>query len=251
MTYEEEVTVAKQAAREAGAIIEDCKDAKNTQHTKDVWSAVVTEADIKAQQHIVSTLTDRFPSDGFLGEEDNLNPDNENRVWIIDPLDGTKNFTRHYPAYCTAIALKDDGEYVVGVVYNPVTDTMYHAAQNQGAYRGNEEITVAETEDLENALLATYPASFDTFNQLIKNTYNTRIAGAAALDAAYIATGSLDIYLDLYIHEWDVAASAVLIQEAGGRYQINQGDGERGHVTVAAANPALFDTVMDAVGEHL
>jgi len=242
-----EQEIATEIAQHVGAKLVEWQSDIKTVERKDASNSYVTKADRKAQQLIVEQLSAQFPDDSFLGEENSLEPDGEDRVWIIDPIDGTTNYVRGYPAYTVSIALRHNDEYIVGVIYNPVTDECFTAAKGDRAQRNGQAISVSTTDDLKEALLTTYKSDVQALQQLQNQIKNIRVTGTAALDAAHVAAGWSDAYLDNVIHEWDIAAAACIIQEAGGKVRIRQGNEERGHVHFLGTNQQLFDSLKELV----
>lgn len=249
MQYRDELQTATEIAKEAGKQARKWQNQLENVRYKEDSLSYVTEADTQTQQLIVSRLQKAFPEDGFLGEEDNLEPNGEDRVWVIDPIDGTNNYIRGYPHYCVSIALREGNEYVVGVIYDPLNNELFTGSKGNVAQLNGEHISVADTGKLSDALLSAYKSDADIFQELKDRIRNIRVTGTAALDAAYVAAGRSDIYIDNHIHEWDIAAAACIVQEAGGRTIIRKGDNDRGHVHFLATNSQLFDTMKDFIQE--
>lgn len=144
--FEEELQTAFRAGEDAGEVIDSfVENGFETEDKED--GSTVTEADRKAQEKVVEVISERFPEDGFLGEEEGLSPSGENRFWVIDPIDGTFNFDHGFSHFCVSIALKVEGETVLGVVYSPESsaDDTYLAVKGEGAYRTSEGIEEAES----------------------------------------------------------------------------------------------------------
>ncbi|MDY6766298.1 MAG: inositol monophosphatase family protein, partial [Candidatus Nanohaloarchaea archaeon] len=121
---------------------------------KSSYTDLVTEADHAVQETVVETIAAEFPGDGFLAEEDDLRPEGEDRVWVIDPIDGTTNFAHGFPYYCTSIALQVDGEPVVGVVNRPPQEELFTAVRGGGASLNGTPIKVSGVDDLRDGLIA-------------------------------------------------------------------------------------------------
>ena len=207
----------------------------------------VSRADRESERAIIDTILARRPSDGFLGEETGLTPSSNDRVWIIDPLDGTSNYLQHFPFWCISIALRQHGEVVAGVIYEPLRDQLFTAAKGVGAFRNGVPMRVREREGMDGSFLATgFPFRAQThvatytaiFADVIRRAKGVRRAGSAALDLAYTAAGVFDGFFELQLAPWDISAGTVLIREAGGLVtDFSGGDRfwERGNIVGAPA----------------
>jgi myo-inositol-1(or 4)-monophosphatase len=203
----------------------------------------VTHADRESEERIVAAIRERFPDDAFLGEEGGPRQGIEGaRVWIIDPLDGTSNFVSGFPFWCVSIAAREGEHLVAAVVWDPLRDEMYTAERGAGAWRNQTRLSVTGRPSLEGAFVATgFPfrnrQKIDSYLALFKAVFvharAIRRAGSAALDLAYVAAGVFDGFFEFRLSPWDIAAGALLIQEAGGELtDFDGGDGylERGNV---------------------
>lgn len=186
---------------------------------------LVTEVDRESERLIVGHLLSRFPGHQILAEENHYPHTGSPFRWIIDPVDGTTNYAHGFPWFCVSIALENDGELTAAVIYNPVTDELFTAAKNCGAYLNGEKLSVSKRAPLKYSLLgtgfpydcATDPANnFSNFIAFQKAARGIRRAGAAALDLAYVAAGRLDGFWELKLKPWDMAAGVLLVREAGG-----------------------------------
>jgi myo-inositol-1(or 4)-monophosphatase len=187
----------------------------------------VTHADRESEERIIGVLKGRFPADAFLAEEGGERGGSGAgaRVWIIDPLDGTSNFVSGFPFWCVSIAAREGEELVAAVVWDPLRDEMYTAERGGGAWRNGARLAVTGRPDLDGAFIATgFPFrnrhKIDTYLALFKAVFlharAIRRAGSAALDLAYVAAGVFDGFFEFRLAPWDVAAGALLIEEAGG-----------------------------------
>ncbi len=212
----------------------------------------VTQADRDSEERIVSAIRERFPDDAFLGEEGGSRRGRDGaRVWIIDPLDGTSNFVSGFPFWCVSIAAWEADELVAGVVWDPLRDEMYAAERGAGAWRNGTRLAVTGRPDLEGAFIATgFPFrnrhKIDAYLALFKAVFvharAIRRAGSAALDLAYVAAGVFDGFFEFRLAPWDIAAGALLIEEAGG--QLTDFDGGRGYLergNVVAGAPGVAE----------
>ena len=230
LKYYENITI--EAARLGGDILNNYfNNLSKFNIEKD--GGIVTKADKESEDVICSFFNKKTPDFSILSEESGLTNKGKNR-WIIDPLDGTTNFFHGFPHFSISIALKLENEIVVGVVYNPVTKEIYHAIRGSGAYKNNKHIFVSNTKKLSASLIGTgfaYMRSQNLYNALSlfrKLTYKThgiRRPGSAALDLCYIASGIYDGFYEKTLKAWDVAAGALLVEEAGG--QLSNYSGEK------------------------
>ncbi|MEW8094149.1 MAG: inositol monophosphatase family protein, partial [Candidatus Thiodiazotropha endolucinida] len=182
-------------------------------------------------------------------------------IWIIDPLDGTTNFLHGFPQFAVSIALKIKGRLEVGVVYDPVSEEMYTACRGEGALLNDKKIRVSGRKGLNGALLGTGLPYRDfrftdnymgMLKALIKDSAGVRRPGSAALDFAYVAAGRMDGFWELGLREWDFAAGALLVREAGGLVT-DIGGGERYLETgnVIAGNIKVHNAMLKCILPHL
>ena len=221
----EPLTVAIEAAHQAGELILQRFRRPQEVRAKGPQD-VVTEADLEAEEAIVRCLRKAFPEDQFLGEEGHRATSDASRVWVIDPLDGTRNYTVGFPFFCTSIALSIQGKAVLGVIHDPVHGETFSALAGQGACLNGQRVRLTPKAALGQAILYVgfLPAgnpknpglALPMFNRLRPSTLAMRNMGSAALSLAYLACGRLDIAYHDYLSAWDVLAGALLISEAGG-----------------------------------
>lgn len=247
-TYEAELTAARRAADQAGAII-----ARHAGGERESWEkgedSPVTQADLEANRAIEQILRDAFPEDAILSEETADSPERTGaeRVWIIDPLDGTKEFIAGIPEYAVSIALCRGGEPVVGVVTQPMTGECFWAVQGGGAHVGDEPVKVLDPDTLESSAVLSSRTEMkrgqvdpyrDWFRELTP-------VGSVALKLALVAAGRADGWLSLAPkNEWDVCAGDLLVREAGGAFR-TLADGVR----VYNQKHTLLDSPMAAGSE--
>lgn len=188
----------------------------------------VTQVDVAAEQAIVATLLDAFPGHCVRGEESQQahGSSGSDHVWIVDPLDGTANFIHGYPAFSVSIALTVGGVLQHGVVLDVAHGELYHASRGQGAWCDGRRLRVAARAGLDGALVATscparpgprFQRDVDMLTAVMVRVAAIRRSGSAALDLAWTAAGYSDAAFDRGLNAWDVAAGALLVQEAGGR----------------------------------
>jgi len=211
----------------------------------------VTSADRESEARIVSTIRRRFPHDAFLAEEGGAQDGGpDSRVWIIDPLDGTSNFVSGFPFWCVSIAAREGRDLVAAVIWDPLRDEMYTAERGAGAWRNRTRLAVTGRPGLDGAFVATgFPFrnrdKIDDYLALFRAVFlrarGIRRAGSAALDLAHVAAGVFDGFFEFRLAPWDIAAGALLIEEAGGVLtDFDGGSGylERGNVVAGSAGVA-------------
>lgn len=256
------LNVATKAAREAGKIINRASQNVGSLkiQTKD-YNDFVSEVDRSAEEAIISILKEAYPTHGFYGEESGkTNVDAEN-IWIIDPLDGTTNFLHNFPCYCVSIALQERGVLTQAVIYDPVHNDLFTATKGRGAFLNDKRIRVTNRSKLQDSLISTgFPfkdfSYLDTyveiFKDMAKKTSGLRRPGSAALDLAYVAAGYTDGFFEINLSPWDIAAGALLVQEAGGivgDFEGNESWLRTGNIV--AGNPKVFGQMLQVIAPHL
>lgn len=242
---------AQSVARDAGQLAADAYHRRSEldierKGTQDL----VSEADRACEDRIIGALQRLFPEDGFLGEERGAKNTSANAVWIIDPIDGTANFLRGIPLWCVSLGLLANGEFVIGVIYNPVTEELYAARRGKGATLNGRKIGVSKATSLEEARLGigySYrrpPAPHaDAVKALLEAHCEYSRLGSGALGLAFTADGRLEGYWESHINAWDVAAGLCIVKEAGGRVSdFLSGDGLTEGNEVLVSNPHLYPT---------
>jgi len=182
-------------------------------------------------------------------------------VWVIDPLDGTKNFLHGFPHYCISIAIMVRGKIEHGVIYDPLRDELFTASRGGGAKLNDRRLRVTKRKELAGALLATgfpfkYPQHFEsylaTFNAVFPQVADIRRTGSAALDLAYVAAGRLDGYWEIGLEKWDLAAGVLLIEEAGGVVSdFAGGDDYFNSGNLVVGNLLIQQQIFDSIAPHL
>lgn len=224
--YSQELETAKTAAREASEIIKKFASERSFNIELKRKNDLVTDADLASEQRIIEVIKSVFPDDNFLAEESNTYLElPSGRVWIIDPIDGTTNFSHGFSPYCVSIALWIDGIPKVGLVLEVAHDECFYAVEGEGAYLNDERLSISEITDPSQSLIATgFPYSqFDlvdpylnVLKSLMQKTHGIRRAGSASYDLCCVAAGRFDGFYEYGLNPWDIAAGMLIIKEAGG-----------------------------------
>lgn len=217
----------------------------------------VTEADLGAERIITELIRARFPEDRVVAEESGAHGGDGPRTWLVDPLDGTTNFSHGLPHFCVSIACADAHGLRVGVIVEPIRRWTFEAARGGGAWLEGRRLGVSATARLDRAVIATgFPYDRHTahdnnshrFAAALRVAQGLRRAGSAALDLAYVAAGWLDGYWEARLQRWDLAAGALLVQEAGGRLTDFRGEPWRlGEDRIVATNGRIHDPLLDVL----
>jgi myo-inositol-1(or 4)-monophosphatase len=216
--------VAVRAARSAGKIQIEAFDKRRRIDYKGETN-LVTEVDRACEEAIFDLLSSTFPSHDFLLEETPTSRSGSPHLWVVDPLDGTTNYTHRYPHFCCSIALLVEDRTVLGVVFDPVRNELFTAVRSSGAFLNERPIRTSEENRLIRSLVATgFPddirrardKNLRKFSRLLQRVRSVRRSGSAALDLCYVAAGRLDGYWILKLAPWDTAAGVLLVEEAGG-----------------------------------
>jgi len=252
------LNIAVRAARRAGAIINRAAlDSGGLRVTSKRAKDFVTQVDHAAEEAIIDIVHKSYPEHGLLAEESGAAKSDAEFIWIIDPLDGTTNFIHGFPQYCVSIGIQQRGALAHAVIYDPVKNELFTASKGRGAFLNDRRIRVSALARFADALVGTgFPFKEVTrlelytrqLQTMMKTCAGVRRAGAAALDLAYVACGRLDAFWELGLSPWDMAAGALLIQEAGGLVADLEGEQTYMHSgDIAAATPKLFTALLEAL----
>lgn len=261
MQLEQVTSKVVEIAKQAGAFIrEQRKTFSADQIEIKGLNDLVSYVDKTAEQIIVAALEKVLPEAGFLTEEKTINKKGEKYNWIIDPLDGTTNFIHGLPVFSVSIALQEDEELVLGVVYEVNQDECFYAWQGSAAYMNGKQIKVSDNNAINKSLLATgfpyydfekQPAYIALFTELMKSCHGLRRLGSAAVDLAYTACGRFDGYYEYNLNPWDVAGGIVILRQAGGD-AVNFKGGQECLNTreLLATNGKITQEMLDAIQKY-
>lgn len=189
------------------------------------FNDLVSYVDKSAEKQLVDGCSKILPQAGFIAEEGTSDKKGETYNWIIDPLDGTTNFTHGLPVYAISLALMQGDEIILGIVYEINRDECFYAIRGEKAFLNEKEISVSKAEHLKHSLLATGFPYYDfdqmntylqILNDFMQKTHGLRRMGSAAVDLAYVACGRFEGFFEYNLNAWDVAAGAFIVQQAGG-----------------------------------
>ncbi|NEY70392.1 inositol monophosphatase family protein [Bacillus mesophilus] len=250
-------TYAKKWIREAGALIRESFSTELMIQSKSTPNDLVTNMDQETEKYFINKITSTFPEHRILGEEgfgDQVTS-LEGVVWIIDPIDGTMNFVHQQRNFAISIGIFEDGIGQIGLIYDVVSDELYHAVKGQGAYFNEKRLPELETVEIEKAIVG-INTTWVTENKridhsiltpLVKKVRGTRSYGSAAIELAYVAAGRLDMYITMRLSPWDFAAGLILIEEVGGKVTTIEGKPLNlvEQNSVFACNASLHDHVIE------
>lgn len=247
---------AELAAREAGKYIVSNLGKVKQVSFKSQQSNLVTEVDKKSEEIIIETLQKDFPDFDILAEESGASSTkNSEFMWVIDPLDGTTNFTHGLPIFSVSIGLIKGNEVIAGVVYDPTRDQLFSAEKGKGAFLNGKRISVSKTKDIKKSLLVTgFPYNveenpdfcFERFVIMTQNSRAVRRLGSAALDFAYVAAGIFDGFWEVKLNPWDIAAGLLLVNEAGGKVTNFKGeDSDIFNPQILASNGQIHNKMIE------
>jgi myo-inositol-1(or 4)-monophosphatase len=243
----EHLQVAEKAARVAGEELHQRFASGDFRYKK--GREMVTDADEIVEEQIIRDISETFPDHGFMSEENHAEFVTKPR-WVIDPIDGTTNFSNGVEHYAVSIAFEGKRRPDIGVVYYVPDDRMYAAVAGEGAYRDGERLELTGPSNLTDALVVTgfnskqFDENHTRLMTLLESTQGIRRFGAAAAELAFVGDGSFDIYLERSLEKWDVDAGILVVREAGGAVTcIESGDGVNYNYVLASPESLHQDLV--------
>lgn len=258
------VNIAVRAARAAGNTIQRSIERLDTLNVIEKNpNDYVTEIDQKVEREIIGIIQKAYPNHSILGEEGGeITGKESDYVWIIDPIDGTRNFIHGFPQFAVSIAVAYRGKIEHGVIYDPIRQELFSATRGKGARLNDHRIRVSQRKTLDVSLLGTgchyrhspelVEAHTDALKALLPLCGDVRRAGAAVLDLAYVACGRLDAFWEAGLKIWDIAAGSLLIKEAGGMvFDYEGGENYLESGNIVAGNPKILKLMLKAIGPYL
>jgi myo-inositol-1(or 4)-monophosphatase len=226
-----DLELAVEAARLAGSVAGQWFRQPMEVTAKGAPANVVTAADTAAEHAVRDLLARERPHDGLLGEEGSRRPGT--RRWLVDAIDGTLNFTRDDPFWCSAIALEDPGGGLVAAVHHVASEQTWSAARGEGCWLNGASLVLGAGRPLEECVLSTYlhpgDASRPRFHQALEAVATSRVRGSGSLELAWVAAGRIDVWLQRDVLPWDWAPGALLVSEAGGSSLVTECEDGRWH----------------------
>ena len=229
----------KAAEKASKSVIRDFGEIEKLQVSKKGPRDFVTKTDKNVEKILIEELSKSKKNYSFLSEEiGKINNKDKENIWIIDPIDGTINFLHGIPHFAISIALQSDGQIISGLIFDPIKDEMYYSEKNKGAFLNNQRLRVSKKSSLDDCLFSSNHAGVKFSN------LNMRCTGCASLDLAYVSSGRLDGFFYNKTNLWDIAAGALMVQEAGGiindlnKFNIN-------NIDIRASNVAINDKMLE------
>ena len=229
----------KAAEKASKSVIRDFGEVEKLQVSKKGPRDFVTKTDKHVEKILIEELSKTKKNYSFLSEEvGSIQNKDKDNIWIIDPIDGTTNFLHGIPHFAICLALESKKEIISGLIYDPIKDEMFYAEKNKGAYLNNQRLRVSNKNLIDDCL-------FSSNHEGVKfSNLNMRYSGCAALDLAYVASGRLDGFFHNKINIWDVAAGALLVEEAGGI--VNDLDKfDQNNIDIRASSGAINDKMLE------
>ena len=229
----------KAAEKASKSVIRDFGEVEKLQVSKKGPYDFVTKTDKHVEKILIEELSKTKINYSFLSEEiGKINNKDKENIWIIDPIDGTTNFLHGIPHFAICIALKSNDEIISGLIFDPIKDEMFYAEKNKGAFLNNQRLRVSKKSSLDDCL-------FSSNHEGVKfSNLNIRYSGSAALDLAYVASGRFDGYFHNKINIWDIAAGALMVEEAGGIVN-NLNNFNVNNIDIRASSVAINDKMLE------
>lgn len=249
MSYDAALELAREAVEAAAQVsLEHFRRGVEVRHKAD--ASVVTDADLASEQAILALLEARDPGTSILAEESGIHDRGHERRWIVDPIDGTRGFSRGGELWGPLVALEEQGEIVVGAMALPVRGEMYWAARGTGAFKNGERLQVSEISGWASSTLSLGEASRllrepyrDAVNELAATSVSARGLGDLA-GVTLVLNGWAEAWIECGVKPWDLAPSKILVEEAGGRWTTFDGDFDLTRGTAIGSNGRVHEHVL-------
>ena len=252
--------IIKVCMKASRSLIRDFGEIENLQVSTKGPGDFVTSADKRTEKILIEEIQKAHPEHGIITEETGIiNESNDEKKWIIDPIDGTMNFLNGIPQFAISIAYEEKGEIICGVIFNPILNEMFVAEKGNGAYLNNSRIRVSNKKKIKDALLVTGGPKgnskiknkiFSEYINVSNNVSNVRKFGSAALDLAYVACGRFDGYWQRELNYWDVAAGIIILKEAGGLINFFEDDENNPlKKNIIASNSNIHNELLDLISK--
>ena len=256
------LSVAIEAAKDAGKFLKySIGRVRNVETKKGEVRNLVSEIDKMSEEKIIGTIKRHFPNHAILAEESGGTESQAEYKWIIDPLDGTTNYTHGFPVFCVSIGIEHKEKLIAGVIYDPNFDELFTAERGKGAFLNGKKISVSKRATLNESMLVTgFPynisenpnRAIERFINFLVKAQAVRRMGSAAIDLAYVAAGRYEGFWEVALNPWDVAAGVLLIEEAGGK--VTSFDGGAYSIykpELLASNGIVHQQMIEVVGSKV
>lgn len=225
--FSQEYQLAITTARTAGAYLKANRHRAVIEQVKSGFNDYATAQDLEAEKRILDAIRQRFPTDAILSEESHTDLSADERLWIVDPLDGTRNYANGLDRFAVSIAFQHAGQVESAVVYLPCNNEMFSAQRSHGAFLNDSRLSLSSSgpKSLEASIVATGFSYYhgaelhphiETFERVMNAATDVLRLGSAAADMCYVAAGRFGAYYESGIKPWDIAAASLIVQEAGG-----------------------------------
>lgn len=257
LDYEDMVLDACGWARQVGAAqLQFFRSGHLDVKTKINESDIVTKADRISENMLKSFIHDKYPAHSILSEESDPEERDSEYRWVIDPVDGTTNYTEGLPFFAVSIGIQHRGETVGAVVYAPYLNELFHAVKNRGAFLNGEPIRVRNNDRMDRAVVATgFPIdknvnpdnNLSEVSKVLPRVRGLRRLGAASVDICYTAAGFLDAYWEMNLHLWDICAAQLILEEAGGKASFYRSDR---NYSILVSTPSIHNELLNLITSH-
>ena len=223
--FSDRLVFLKEIALNAGGILIDLFQGDFEIESKS-GAELLTTADKKSEEYIMNSINKEYPGVEIITEESNPKGKEKKEAFIIDPLDGTNNFSFGIPMFCVSLAYQKDGDIKIGVVYDPLREELFYAEKGKKAYLNDSPICVSKRGNLQESIIATgFPyikekkedSNIPEFSAMLMKSRGLRRLGSAALDLCYVSCGRFDGYWEKHLKVWDISAGELIVTEAGGK----------------------------------
>jgi myo-inositol-1(or 4)-monophosphatase len=241
--------LAVRSARSAGTYLRKRFHDDDLEITGNYRHDVKLDVDKQTEELLISLIRKKYPDHGFICEEIGRDLEKPDNNWVIDPLDGSVNFSRNIPHFCTSIAFKKEGHYLVGAVYDPMRDELFSAIRGHGAFLNGKPMKRRGITSLEEAVVSggffkieSLEEGGKIFEKIARRVKKVRFFGSATLDLCYLACGRVNGYIQHAVNEWDIAAASLIAEEQGIPMEIVE---SRGKLNVFAADRDIYDALSE------
>ncbi|MFH1509144.1 MAG: inositol monophosphatase [bacterium] len=255
MNIDKAKRIAVDSVKKAGDILIDNLNEEKKLYYKDTKNTrdFTTEIDLKSENIIVNAIKELFPDHGFVSEEMGKENETKEFVWVLDPIDGTLNYSKGLPLFSIGLCLLQNQKPILGMNFDPITKNFYFAEKGKGATLNNKKISVSNCDDLNKAMLISHISSteekrrwlLENLNEIYNRVLQIRFLGVAHNSQSFIAAGQADVFFEISTFPWDILPCTLIIEEAGGKVtEINGDPITLESSTILATNGKLHDEML-------